>query len=250
VLEATRFCPSVRAVVIVTSDKCYENKGLKRGYREDDPMGGYDPYSSSKGCAELVVSSYLRSFFNPADFKKHAKAIASVRAGNVIGGGDWAKDRLVPDCMRALSSNKKVAIRYPGAVRPWQHVLDPLHGYLLLAQRLLEKGPEFSGAWNFGTDTNNDKNVSYIVERLASLWGKDSLLQKAISKFPHEAHYLRLDCLKAKSRLGWRNYWGINKALDKTAQWYRNYYDKKAMTEQTIEQIADFTNCVRRKGQR
>jgi CDP-glucose 4,6-dehydratase len=165
-LDAVRACPSVKAVVIVTTDKCYENREWHWGYRENDPMGGYDPYSSSKGCAELVTAAYRQSFFNPKDFDNHHIAVASARAGNVIGGGDWALDRLVPDCLKAILDGRKIIVRNPHAIRPWQHVLEPLRGYLLLAQKLFENGPQFAEAWNFGPDDRDCRPVIDVVSKL------------------------------------------------------------------------------------
>lgn len=173
VLEAVRKCKSVRAVINVTTDKCYENKEWVWGYRENELLGGYDPYSNSKACSELVTSAYRSSFFNPRDYKSHGVAIATARAGNVIGGGDWAPGRLVPDCVRALLKGEKIIIRNPGAIRPWQHVLEPLNGYLLLAQRLYEEGPRYAEAWNFGPCDDDVKSVQWIVERLCSKWGNN-----------------------------------------------------------------------------
>src|SRR3989338_2204238 len=172
ILEACRTTPSVRAVVNITSDKCYENGNRKKSYVENDPMGGHDPYSSSKGCAELVTQAYIKSYFNPIEISpQHKCSLASGRAGNVIGGGDWADDRLIPDCIRAFAANKPVIIRYPDAIRPWQHVLEPLYGYLLLAQRLYKNGRAFSGGWNFGSNNKDQKTVRWVVERIIGLWG-------------------------------------------------------------------------------
>src|SRR3989338_2857486 len=171
VFEACRNTPSVRAVVNVTSDKCYENCEQPAGYKECDPMGGYDPYSSSKGCSELITGAYIRSYFNPSEFKRHKIAVASARSGNVLGGGDWSEDRLIPDCIRSFSEKRPIVIRFPEAIRPWQHVLEPLFGYMLLARHLYEDGPEFSGSWNFGPDETDARPVKWIVDEVSRLWG-------------------------------------------------------------------------------
>lgn len=217
--EAIRQCPSVRAVVNVTTDKCYENKEWYWGYRENEPMGGYDPYSSSKGCSELVTSAYRQSFFNPQNYEKHGVAVASARAGNVIGGGDWATDRLICDCIRALSAGEEIVIRSPNAIRPWQHVLEPLSGYMLLAQRLYENGPEFAGAWNFGPDDADAQPVEWIVRRMCDLWGNGATYRINQGDQPHEATYLKLDCTKAKTMLGWRPRWNLEQALESIVTW-------------------------------
>jgi CDP-glucose 4,6-dehydratase len=202
-LEAARLTNSVRAIVNVTSDKCYENHEWVWGYRENEPMGGYDPYSNSKGCAELVTAAYRSSYFNPSKFPEHSVALASARAGNVIGGGDWAKDRLIPDIMRAITQDKPVNIRNPHAIRPWQHVLEPLSGYLLLAQKLYEEGEAFCEGWNFGPDDEDAKPVSWIVDFLTKAWGENASWKLDDVDHPHEAHYLKLDCSKVKARLDW-----------------------------------------------
>ena len=202
-MEAIRNCPTVKAVINVTTDKCYENREWIWGYRENEPLGGYDPYSNSKACSELVTSAYRSSFFNPGDHARHGVSIASARAGNVIGGGDWATDRIVPDCVRALLEGEKVRVRNPHAIRPWQHVLEPLSGYLTLAQKLYDDGPRYSGAWNFGPDDSDAKPVEWLVRQLCSKWGNHASYAIDEGKHPHEAHYLKLDCSKAKTELGW-----------------------------------------------
>ena len=202
VLEAVRRCDGVRAVVCVTSDKCYENRETPRPYREDDAMGGHDPYSSSKGCAELVASAYRRSFFSgPGDASGRA-ALATARAGNVIGGGDWAKDRLVPDLLNGFAAGVRPLIRFPSAVRPWQHVLEPLAGYLRLAEALWMGDPAAADGWNFGPDDADAQPVSWIADRLAALWGEGAAWETTGEPQPHEAHFLRLDCAKARQKLG------------------------------------------------
>lgn len=234
VLEACRKAPSVCAVVNVTSDKCYENSDGVRNFYEDDPMGGYDPYSSSKGCAELVTTAYIKSYFNPDRYAEHGKALASVRAGNVIGGGDWAEDRLIPDCVRAFIKNKPVVIRYPDAVRPWQHVLEPLYGYLLLAQNLYQDGPAFAGGWNFGPNDEDAKPVRWVIEKVTEIWGSNALWMLDKSNHPYESRCLRLDCSKAKARLGWHPQWDLNSALKMTVEWYKAHINHKALLSKII----------------
>lgn len=241
-LEAVRRTPSVRAVVNVTSDKCYENKEWVWGYRENEPMGGFDPYSNSKGCSELVTASYRDSFFNTERFVEHGVALASARAGNVIGGGDWADDRLIPDIMRAISENRPVVIRSPFAIRPWQHVLEPLSGYLQLAQRLYDNGAAYAEAWNFGPSDEDAKPVQWIVERLTSQWGNGACWRLDSGNHPHEAHYLKLDCSKARMRLDWNARWGLERALDKIVAWQRSYLAGENMRQKTLAQINDYMN--------
>jgi CDP-glucose 4,6-dehydratase len=249
VLEAVRQTGGVRAVVVVTSDKCYENREWVWGYREGEPMGGHDPYSSSKGCAELVTAAYRNSFFNaqgdgdPASGDHQAvTAVASARAGNVIGGGDWAEDRLVPDIMRAVLANKAVVIRQPDAVRPWQHVLDPLAGYLLLAEKLYgADGARYADAWNFGPAERDAKPVRWLVERITKAWGDGARWElDAATSHPHEAHYLKLDCSKANVQLGWQPRWHIAQALDATVAWYKAYQAKQNVRDMTIAQINSY----------
>lgn len=239
-LEAVRNSNSVRSVVVVTSDKCYENREWVWGYREDEPMGGSDPYSSSKGCAELVTTAYQRSFFHPDNYKSHGIAIASARAGNVIGGGDWAKDRLVPDIMRAFTAHQTAKIRNPNSIRPWQHVLEPLTGYLTLAQRLYIDGPQFSGGWNFGPADGDAKPVEWIVRELSRHWGAEAKWELDQTTGPHEAHYLKLDCSKARTHLDWKERWTLSKALESIADWYRSTADGKCVEETTLAQINSF----------
>ena len=237
-LEAVRKNHSVRAVVNVTSDKCYENREWVWGYRENEPMGGFDPYSNSKGCAELVASAYRNSFFNPTRFGEHHVALASVRAGNVIGGGDWADDRLIPDILRAIAENRPVVIRSPHAIRPWQHVLEPLSGYLQLAQKLHEEGIAYAEGWNFGPNDEDARPVQWIVERLTQQWGEGASWQLDEGNHPHEAHYLRLDCSKAKMRLDWQPRWHLDRALEAIVDWQRAYLTGQNMHEYTLKQIA------------
>jgi len=214
--EAVRRAGGVRVIVNVTSDKCYENREQDRGYAEDDAMGGHDPYSSSKGCAELVTAAYRRSFFAP----ENSTVLTSARAGNVIGGGDWAADRLVPDLVRAARAGREARIRNPNATRPWQHVLDPLHGYLLLAERAWHD-PALAGGWNFGPDERDAVPVGRIADGFASRWGSGAAWAADPGEHPHEARYLKLDCAKARSRLGWAPRLPLAAALDWTVEWYR-----------------------------
>lgn len=226
VFEACRRTDSVRAIVNVTSDKCYENREQEAGYREDDAMGGYDPYSSSKGCSELLTASYRNSFFhNDAFGKKHQTLLASCRAGNVIGGGDWAEDRLIPDVMRAADENRPVEIRNPEAIRPWQHVLEPLSGYLLVGQRLLEGKPLFAAAWNFGPDEEADLSVREVVDRIKQCWDRITCRFPKNTEMPHEAGRLKLDCTKAREQLDWHPVWGPAETFRRTADWYREFYE-------------------------
>ena len=216
VLENIRLFESVRAAVIVTSDKCYENREQLWGYRECDAMGGFDPYSASKGCAELAASAYERSFF-----ERQGKGVATARAGNVIGGGDWAHDRIVPDCIRALKAGKPIGVRNPHAVRPWQFVLEPLYGYLLLGQKLLERPQAYMGAWNFGPDYSTVVPVGTLVETLVGIWGSGAWEDLSTPGAVHEATQLNLDCTKAKALLGWWPRLSLREALTETAAWYR-----------------------------
>lgn len=238
--EAIRKCQSIKAVVNVTTDKCYENKEWPWGYRENEPIGGYDPYSSSKGCSELITSSYRNSFFNDRDCQERCVAIASARAGNVIGGGDWAKDRLIPDCIKALLNKEKIIIRSPDAIRPWQHVMEPLGGYLALAQKLYEKGTEYAEAWNFGPEDCDSKNVEGVVQRLCSAWGEAAEFETPMGRYPHEANCLKLDISKAKSLLGWRPKWTLNTAIDKVVEWTLAYEQNQDIRSITLSQIQSY----------
>ena len=239
-LEAVRQTPSVRAVVNVTSDKCYDNKEWVWGYRENEAMGGFDPYSNSKGCAELVTSAYRNSFFNPEKYADHRVALASGRAGNVIGGGDWADDRLIPDILRAISDNKPVVIRSPHAIRPWQHVLEPLSGYLLLAEKLYTQGVAYAEGWNFGPADEDAKPVQWIVEQLKQQWGEGASWQLDGGEHPHEAHYLKLDCSKAKMRLDWQPRWHLGHTLEMIVAWQQAWLAKKDMRSFTLKQIEQY----------
>lgn len=241
-LEACRLTDSVRAVVNVTTDKCYENKEWNWGYREIDRMGGYDPYSNSKSCSELVTESYRNSFFNQDQYHVHQVALASARAGNVIGGGDWAADRLIPDCIRSLLKDEKVTVRNPQAIRPWQHVLEPLCGYLMLAQGLYEQRPKFAQGWNFGPEDADAKPVQWIVQQLCLKLDKPELLELDQSPQPHEANYLKLDCSKAKVELGWRPIWNLDRALDKVVEWARGYADGQDVRAICLNQIKEYSD--------
>lgn len=240
VYECCRKTPSVKAIVNVTSDKCYENKEWNWGYRENEAMGGYDPYSASKGCAELLTSSYRNSYFNNDDFgKKHHVLLASGRAGNVIGGGDWAEDRLIPDIVRATSNNEAVKIRNPKATRPWQHVLEPLSGYLTLGWKLLEQNISVAEGWNFGPDIHSNLPVGDILDISKKYW---EAIEIEFSKDPndhHEANLLMLDCSKANKLLKWKAVWGIEKTLEKTIVWYKDFY-----TENKVNSQADLLEFV------
>jgi len=241
-LEAVRQTNSVRAVVIITTDKCYENKEWVWGYRENEPMGGFDPYSSSKGCAELVTAAYRRSFFNVNNFKDHNVAVATARAGNVIGGGDWAEDRLIPDILRAIQQGQSVRIRNPNATRPWQHVLEPLSGYLNLAEKLLKDGSVFAEPYNFGPAEDDAKSVQWIVEELTSQWSQNASWHLDVGNHPHEAHFLRLDCSKARAALAWSPRWNIGKTLKSIIEWHKAHSSGQDMNAICMQQITDYTS--------
>ncbi|MDF2681170.1 MAG: CDP-glucose 4,6-dehydratase [Brevibacillus sp.] len=244
VLEAVRAAVEsgvpIRAVINVTTDKCYENKEWSWGYRENDRLGGHDPYSNSKACSELVTMSYRHSFFSAATFSTHKVAIASARAGNVIGGGDWALDRLIPDCIRAIGEGQKIKIRNPGAIRPWQHVLEPLRGYLMLAQKMWEQGSAFAQSWNFGPEDSDAKPVEWMVEKLCASWGESPGYELDADSIWHEAHYLKLDCSLAKSLLGWKPLWSIEQALDRIVEWNQAYLREEDMRAVCLSQIEQY----------
>jgi len=247
-LEACRLTPSVRSIVIVTSDKCYRNNEWVWGYRENDPMGGYDPYSASKGCAELVTAAYIKSFFNQAEYgKAHHTAVASARAGNAIGGGDWGLDRLIPDCFRALHQGKNIHIRFPSAVRPWQHVMECLSGYLMLGAKLFEQGPRYGCGWNFAPmDMGDIWPVERVVKHICKLWSGGQYTIDTNPQ-PHEAHMLCLDCTKANIELDWRPRYRVAKALQETVSWYKAWSDNPApehMREVTTRQIEAYMNTA------
>lgn len=220
-LEAIRHTPTIKSTIIITTDKCYENKEWEYGYREIDRMGGYDPYSNSKGAAELVVNAYNKSFFTGTD-----QVVCSARAGNVIGGGDWAKDRLVPDVILSRKNDEKVKIRNPKAIRPWQHVLEPLSGYLLLAERAYET-ESVRGGWNFGPSDEDAQNVSWVAEKIGEFWGESDVWVKDGNEHPHEANYLKLDISKARMLLKWTPKWNASEAVKYTTYWYKDFYTEK-----------------------
>jgi CDP-glucose 4,6-dehydratase len=241
-LEAARHTPSVRAIVVVTSDKCYENREWFWGYREDDAMGGHDPYSSSKGAAELVTAGYRRSFFSHHD----SAVVATARAGNVIGGGDWSEDRLVPDIVRGIASGKSIVIRRPDSIRPWQHVLEPLHGYLMLAQRACEDRENFAGPWNFGPREEDAISVRQLADRIVTRWGKGELNIQPDPAAPHEAQFLRLNTTKARTELHWQPALELKEALGWTVDWYRSYYgEPKTAAAITHTQIKEYMRMVK-----
>ena len=223
VMEAFRKCASAKVAVMITTDKCYENREQNHAYTEDEPMGGYDPYSSSKGADEIAISSWRRSFMNPAEYEKHGKSIASVRAGNVIGGGDWAKDRIIPDCIRAIEANEPIKIRNRHAVRPWQHVLEPLRGYMMLAKKMWEEPTQYCEGWNFGPQMDAVVPVWDVASMLVDAYGKGSLLDQTETNAVHEANLLMLDITKAGERLGWKPYMTTNECIHLTADWYMRY---------------------------
>ena len=243
-LEAVRQCDSVRAVVNVTTDKCYENREWLWPYRENEAMGGYDPYSSSKGCAELVTAAYRTSYFNANDFAQHQVALASARAGNVIGGGDWAQDRLVPDIMAAFARKEPVLIRNPHAVRPWQHVLEPLRGYLTLAERLFTDGSSYAEAFNFGPREEDAQPVEWVVSKIAAKWGSSAVWNVDLGAHPHEASFLRLDISKASHRLNWRPVLNLDAALQLTVDWTRADLENKDLRGLTLAQINDYQTLL------
>ncbi len=241
-LEAVRLASSVKAVVNVTTDKCYENREWVWGYREDEPMGGRDPYSNSKGCAELVSAAYRSSFFDVESYREHGVALATARAGNVIGGGDWAQDRLIPDIVAAFERGTSLVIRNPNAIRPWQHVLEPLRGYLTLAQRLFEEGPEFAEPWNFGPNEEDAKSVGWIVEKISALWGRSAQWKVDVGQHPHEANHLKLDISKARARLGWHPAMHLSEALSLVVEWNKKRQEGADLRALTISQIQVYQN--------
>lgn len=238
VLEAARTCPNLKAIVSVTTDKCYENKEWAWGYRENEPMGGHDPYSSSKGCAELVSAAYRTSFFNT----NATAALATGRAGNVIGGGDWADDRLIPDILKAFENSKPVVVRNPLSTRPWQHVLEPLSGYLVLAENLYNHGQEHAGAWNFGPKDEDCKPVNWILDQMVKTWGAGASWELDQNNNPHEAGFLKLDCSKAKQKLHWEPKWNLEYTLTLIVNWHQAWADGKNMNELCLKEIKNYSN--------
>ena len=242
VLESIRFLSCVRSVVIVTTDKCYENQERIAGYREDEPMGGFDPYSSSKGCAELVTSAYCRSYFSPEKFNQHRVAIASARAGNVIGGGDWSEDRLIPDAIKAFEAGRPLIIRNPLATRPWQHVLEPLSGYLVLAKALYQEGVKFDGGWNFGPSERDTRSVKEVINIVIEKWKSVANWEQDQDGQPHEAQSLSLDCSKARHQLNWVPRWNLEQAIDKITEWHSAHQKKSNMHDISLQQITSYQN--------
>jgi len=240
VLESARNINALRATVIVTTDKCYENKEWVWGYRENEPMGGYDPYSNSKGCAELVTSAYRQSYFSDS---KSMNKVATARAGNVIGGGDWSEDRLIPDAIKAFQENKPLLIRNPLATRPWQHVLEPLSGYLVLAQALFEEGSAFASGWNFGPRDEGNRSVQEVVDLLISSWGDSASWEIEGLEQPHEANLLKLDCSKARVQLGWAPKLDLESAIQKIVEWQKAFQEKENMQEVSLAQINLYMNA-------
>jgi len=243
VLEAVRKTNSVKVCIVITTDKCYENREWIYGYRENDPIGGYDPYSSSKGCAELITAAYRNSFFNPDNYgKNHDVALSTVRAGNVIGGGDWGEDRLIPDCVKTFSQNKIINIRNPQATRPWQYVLEPLSGYLLLGSKMYKDGKRYNSAWNFGPNDNDIITVEEIVKSVIMNWGNGDY-KVDTSNQPHEAGLLKLDTSKARTFLGWKPVYNIYETIKRTTKWYKYFYNgikKDKLYKITVNEIWDY----------
>jgi CDP-glucose 4,6-dehydratase len=244
VLEAIRKTPSVCAAVIVTSDKCYENLEWQQGYVESDSMGGFDPYSSSKGCAELLTSSFRSSFFSKEKYNKHKTAIASARAGNVIGGGDWAEDRLIPDILHGFQYGQEVNIRNPKSIRPWQHVLEPLVGYLCLANRLYVDGIAYAEPWNFGPDESGAMPVDWIVDKMSKEWGEGATWRTDCEDRPHEAHYLKLNCAKAKTQLGWSPRWDLAETIERIITWHKLFISGEDAKKLCLSQIKEYLVLV------
>ena len=240
VLESARYADTLGAVLCITSDKCYENREWHWKYREIDPVGGHDPYSASKGCAELVASSYRNSFFPKDNYSNHGVGIATARAGNVIGGGDWSRDRLIPDCVRAFSKNEDVLIRNPKAVRPWQFILDLLYGYMILTEQLFKDGETFSGSWNFGPVEDNEKPVGFILDEMKNLWGEDASWKLDEGSNPHEASYLKLDSSKARRELGWAPALHLQQSLAYVTEWYKSFYAGENTAEVTEQQLSSY----------
>lgn len=236
-LDAARGCADLRAIVCITTDKCYENKEWCWGYRENDSLGGHDPYSASKAAAEIAINSYRKSFFSVVS----GPLLASARAGNVIGGGDWCEDRIIPDLVRAVSAGKSLEIRSPNATRPWQHVLECLYGYLLLGKKLLEGRAEFAEAWNFGPDASSNCTVAGILDGMKKFWPELVWFTGTVAQ-PHEAGLLHLDSSKARARLGWKPVWGLEKTLEKTAEWYSNFITDQKV--QSVQQLNEFQTTL------
>ncbi len=239
ILEVVRNHDCVKTVIMITSDKCYENIEQIWGYKETDRMGGYDPYSSSKGCTELMIASYRNSYFNPKDYTKHGKAIACVRAGNVIGGGDWSDNRLIPDCIRYIEEGKDIEIRNPTATRPWEHVLEPLSGYLKVGQKLMEDPVHYATAFNFGPHISANKTVFEVVQRLVDYYGKGKVVDASDPNAVHENTLLNLDVTKAYVMLQWEAKWGLQEAIEKTVDWYKEALTQSDMYDFCVKQILE-----------
>jgi len=248
ILEAIRGIDSVRAAVMITTDKCYKNEETKHAYCENDSLGGHDPYSSSKAAAELLIASYRDSFYPSDRYETHCTAIASARAGNVIGGGDWAEDRLIPDIIRAFKKGEEVEIRNPDAVRPWQHVLDPLSGYLQLAEFLAIKGADYAESWNFGPEEEDEYPVNWIVEQMARSWGKDAKWKVDKDDHPHEANYLKLNCKKANTKLNWYPKWDLSQSLQKIIEWHKPENGLYSINEICLSQIDEYSRILAKKS--
>jgi CDP-glucose 4,6-dehydratase len=242
ILEAVRATESAKVAIMITTDKCYENKEQIWGYRENEAMGGYDPYSSSKAAAEIAIASWRRSYFNPHQYEKHGKSVSSVRAGNVVGGGDWAKDRILPDCIRALEQGKPIEIRNPKAIRPWQHVLEPLSGYLLLAQKMWNEPIKYCEGWNFGPKIESIVPVWDIAQKVVEEYGRGSLKDISDPKALHEAKLLMLDINKTFFELEWKPKMNINQCIALTVDWYKRYQHENVF-DLCCEQINKFLNC-------
>lgn len=249
VLEALRGCSGTKACVMITSDKCYQNNEWVYSYRENDPMGGHDPYSASKGAAEIVIGSYRSSYFSKAAKEGAGCGVASARAGNVIGGGDWALDRIVPDCMRNLKASKPIVVRNPAAVRPWQHVMEPLYGYLCLGASLAKRPSDFDSAWNFGPASGN-VNVGSLVEMIVKEWGSGKWIDASNPSDRHEAHFLRLDSTKASSLLGWQGILDVPDAVAMSVEWYKEFYSNGDMAAKTNAQISEYMERAELRSQR
>ncbi len=243
VLDAVRKSTSVRAVVVVTTDKCYENREWVWAYRENEAMGGYDPYSSSKGCTELVSAAYRQSYFSPTRYEDHGVSLATARAGNVIGGGDWSVDRLIPDAIRAFEANQPLIIRNPLATRPWQHVLEPLAGYLVLAQALFEHGPRFNGAWNFGPKPDDARSVQEVINAFIDCWPNPAQWIQDPHEQPHEAQSLQLDCAKAQQKLCWRPRWNLEEALIRIRDWHISASCGADLRDLSLSQIEQYQSA-------
>jgi CDP-glucose 4,6-dehydratase len=240
ILEGIRSIDTVRSAIMITTDKCYENNEWKWGYRENDKMGGHDPYSSSKAATEILISSYRKSFFPPNEYDQHRTSIASARAGNVIGGGDWANDRLIPDTIRAFQNRKKVNIRNPNSIRPWQHVIGLLTGYMILAERMTKYGSEFSQAWNFGPQDQDTRKVEWVVRKFSEYWGEGSSWAVDNNEHPHEANFLKLDCSKSHLQLDWWPKWNLSHSLKKVVEWHKAAEKNEDMRKICINQINEY----------